>query len=188
MDFLKEFLGETLYEQMCEALVGKGPEGRDLVLLPDDGSFVPRAELEEALRQVEQRETEAAELIRLREQVRELSRAKVELFIEQQLDSMRVKSAAAARALLVFEEDCEDFGIIQAELDRVRRENEYLFDAEAPRFCGIVPSIGLDRQKALVRENFSHMSERERLRLMREDRPGYRRAVEQHVKKVRKVL
>ena len=191
MDFLKEIFDRALYEKVCEALKGKGRDGRDLALLPNDGSFVPLAKFNELLqqkRQLEKEQVDKEELAGLREQIKELARAKVELFIDQQLSAMRVKNAAAARALLAVEEGCEDLGIVQAEIDRVRQENTYLFDEEAPRFTGIILSDGLDIRKQHWQKDFPHLSEQQRVALKQEDRQGYRRAVEQHVKKARKVL
>ena len=192
MEFLKEFLDETLYDALLLALKGKGRDGKDFGLLPNDGSFVPLGKFNELLQQKKQLEKEQPdkdELVRLREQVVCLEQAKREYIIEQQLADMQVKNAAAARALLELDEKCGDADVIRAAIVKLKEDNDFLFEQETPRFTGIVLSDGDGAGAAFNGlHDFAMLSEAQRLRLKQENSQGYRQAYAQHVKTVRKVL
>lgn len=52
MEWLKKLLGEDLYNKVIEALKGKGKDGKDLELLQNDGSYIPKAKFDEKLEEV----------------------------------------------------------------------------------------------------------------------------------------
>lgn len=48
MDFLKKVLSKETYEKVVEELKGKGKDGADMTLLPNDGTYVPVTKFNEA--------------------------------------------------------------------------------------------------------------------------------------------